>query len=381
MRKLVILLIASMLPALAGAADKCNQPAAEPVVAVSVPSQPFAAIPSLDGCTIFVTMPQSKSVAVMSRTGGVVRLERTIDVHEGPTGAVLTHDGALLIAAAQDGAVVLDTTRGSFVGHIKAPPSGARIGSVYVNITADDRTLFISDEYAQRITVIDFAKARTSKFHDSAVIGTIPTGFLPIALTFSPDEHYLYTTSEAAGDWGWPKVCVAEGAKSQEHFPEGALLVIDVARARTDPAHAVIAKMPAGCSAVRLALSPGGDRAYVTARNANAMLAFDTAKLLGDPEHALIGRVPVGSSPVGVAVVDDGKKIVVANSNRFAGGANDHSTLSVIDAASLTVLGTIPAGAFPREMRLTADGRTLLVTNFASKNLQIIDVSRMPITK
>ena len=44
------------------------------------------------------------------------------------------------------------------------------------------------------------------------------------------------------------------------------------------------------------------------------------------------------------------------------------------------VIGTLPAGAFPRELRGTADGRTLFVTNFASQTLEMIDLARAPIT-
>ncbi|MCG6955955.1 MAG: hypothetical protein LJF04_08180 [Gemmatimonadetes bacterium] len=40
------------------------------------------------------------------------------------------------------------------------------------------------------------------------------------------------------------------------------------------------------------------------------------------------------------------------------------------------VVGSIPAGAFPRELRLTADGRTLLVTNYASRTLEVVDLER-----
>lgn len=162
-------------------------------------------------------------------------------------------------------------------------------------------------------------------------------------------------------------------------------MVVDVAGARTDPAHSVIAKTPAGCSAVRLVISPKGDRAYVTARNSDALLVFDTDKLVRDPEHALIGKVPVGRSPVGVAVVDGGGRVVVANSNRFAAGAGEKQTLTVIDAGRIgagaeAVLGVVPAGGFPRELRETADGRTLLVTNFTSDTVELVDLARIPIT-
>jgi hypothetical protein len=37
----------------------------------------------------------------------------------------------------------------------------------------------------------------------------------------------------------------------------------------------------------------------------------------------------------------------------------------------------MPTGAFPREMSVTRDQRTLLLTNFDSKTLAVIDVSRI----
>lgn len=161
------------------------------------------------------------------------------------------------------------------------------------------------------------------------------------------------------------------------------MIVVDVGKARADPAHSVAARVPAGCSPVRMAISPDGARIYVTARNSDALLEFDSARLVSDPAHARIGSAPVGSAPVPVAVVDGGKKIVVGNSNRFARSPTDPQTLTVLDAAKIAqgaaaVLGTIPAGAFPREMALSPDGRTLFLTNFGSNTLQVMDVARLP---
>ena len=122
----------------------------------------------------------------------------------------------------------------------------------------------------------------------------------------------------------------------------------------------------------------------MTARNSNELLVFDTAKLLADPAHARIATVPVGTAPVGVALFEGGAKMIVANSNRFFGGPLNQQQLSVIDAAKTSagaraVLGTIPAGSFPRELRVTDDGRTLLVTNFNSDTLELVDLDRLPL--
>jgi DNA-binding beta-propeller fold protein YncE len=275
---------------------------------------------------------------------------------------------------------------------------GKNAGSIYVNVTADDRTLFVSDEYAARITVMDLDKIR-SLGRDSAanlkrvntpdgasvaIIGRIPTGRAPIALTFSKDQRWLFTTSEVArADWGWPSVLEAEGFNpAQAKGPEGAVIVIDVAKAKTNAAESVVARVPAGGSPVRLALSPDGSRLFVSARNSNAALVFDTTELIKDPKHAKPTGIPVGSSPVPIVATADGKFVLVGNSDRFNANATTSSTLSVLDTSLIGTwhnpnIGKIPCGDFPREFQLTADGQTLYLTNFRSHTLQVIDVTRL----
>jgi len=304
----------------------------------------------------------------------------------------LTHDGGLLIVTSDDRVAFVDTARlttgtaDAVLGYLNDAPTAGRF---YVNVTADDRWLFLSDESAKAITVVDLAKARASGFNDSAVVGRIPTGRAPIALTFSADHQFLYTTSQVApAVYGWPSVCNAPGseaARQTSSYAEGAILVIDVSLATHAPARAVVGAVPAGCNPVRLVTSPSGDVAYVSARTDNALLAFDTRRLLSDPGHALIGRVPVGDAPVGVAVFDGGARIAVTNSNRF-GDSNVPQNLTIIDAKKVTsgeaaVLGSVPAGVFPRELRMTEDQKTLLLTNFTSKNLAVIDIARLPLAQ
>ena len=347
--------------------------------------------PSKDGCWIFVSLTgrgQNSGIAVLKRSGGKVELARVVPLSSSPTGITLTHDGKLLIAAATTAAVFVDVQK--MIAGTPDPIAGTIPGgrsSIYANTTSDDKLLFVSEEGGAAITVIDLERARRDGYKPEDVIGKIPVGLAPIALTFSPDGKWLYTTSQLAlPDWNWPKACKPEGrpvANSVITNPEGAVIVVDVARAQTDPEHAVAARVPAGCSPVRMSISPKGDRIYVTARNNNAVLEFDTAKLVPDAAHAMVGIAPVGDAPVPVMVVDEGRKIVVGNSNRFAGGGSPES-LVVLDTARIhegmaAVLGTIPAGSFPREMAVSADGRTLFLTNFSSNSLQVMDVAHLPI--
>jgi len=203
----------------------------------------------------------------------------------------------------------------------------------------------------------------------------------PIAVTLSKDEKYLFGTSLSMHpSTDWSPEC------QPDRKPQGAIFVVNAATARTDPAHSVVATVKAGCEPARLVLSPLGDVAYVSARGDDALLAFNTSKLVQDPSRALLGKVPTGTSPIGISVIDNGNKVVVANSNRYGDSPSAHQSLSVIDtnrigAGSAAILGSMPAGDFPREISLSSDLRTLFVVNVNSRTLEVIDLARLPIAR
>jgi DNA-binding beta-propeller fold protein YncE len=69
----------------------------------------------------------------------------------------------------------------------------------------------------------------------------------------------------------------------------------------------------------------------------------------------------------------------MADSNRFGGGG-DKQWLSVVDAGAAlqggpALLGQVAAGAFPRELTVSADGGTVYVSNYASGDVESVDVS------
>src|SRR5262249_56698062 len=133
--------------------------------------------------------------------------------------------------------------------------------------------------------------------------GMLARGAGGAALPLSAEGAWMCATRQRApGDLHWPIACKREGGAPTDTTrvsAQGAIHVIDVGKTKTDAANAVIHSVPAGCSPVRLVLSPSGDRAYVSARNSNALLVFDTRKLRDDPTNALLGRVPLGTAPVG----------------------------------------------------------------------------------
>src|SRR2546429_402172 len=74
-------------------------------------------------------------------------------------------------------------------------------------------------------------------------------------------------------------------------------------------------------------------RVFVTNEKSDDVTVIDAAT------RAVVGTIPVGKRPRGVAVSPDGRRVYVTNSNS--------DSLSVIDAKTLEVLSTVPAGLRP----------------------------------
>ena len=376
--------LAFATPAAPGGKE-CSSRPRQPIGFVDVPGRPFGVVPTPDGCWLFVAFndaatPPAHGLAVLRWGAGELLMSRVVPLAIRPTGMTMTHDGEMLAVAAGNQVTLLDVDR---VLSGDANPVLGSIGDslsrsyIYVAVTQDGTLLFASDETTSSITVFDLSAARQGHFGPNAVIGRIPVGQYPVGLALSPDQRLLFGTSQVADEPAWPLACPFAGQDLARR--EGSLEVIDVEKARSDPANARMSVAPAGCSPVRVASAPHGDGVWVSARGDDAVLAFDTARLLSDPATALVGRVPVGRSPVGIAVFAQGRRVVVANSNRFAPDPLQPQTLTVIDATRPTAgsdahLATLPAGAFPREMAVAPDRRTLFVTNYLSGQVEVVDL-------
>jgi DNA-binding beta-propeller fold protein YncE len=365
-------LLLLLMPAARAQAPDCARPPVQPVMNIALPGHPFSAIPSRDGCAIFVSMTERPShLLVLTRADGAVTVSHAIPAQGILTGMRLSPDGKVLAATNQRGISLFSTAKlvtddpQPVIGYLE---DSADAGSVYTIFSADEHLLFVADENTNGLTVHDLAAwSATGK---DIVVGRVPTGNAPVGLALSPDGKLLYSTSE--GGMNGPAACAPEGGGTGPQHPQGRLMVIDVAKAAGDPAHAVVADAAAGCSPVRVVLSADGGRAYVTARGDDAVLVFDTARLRAGA-NALIGKIPVTTTPVGIAVAQG--RIFVANSGRFG---NQEQSLSVLDQNEPGKPAlTIPAGRFPRELVVTPDGNTLLVTNFASNTLELVDLTRL----
>lgn len=351
---------------------------------IALPGHPFQSVATVDGHWLFVSLDSldtgaAGGIGVLRRDGPTLRLVRLIPLTQFAAGLALSHNGQLLLVANQVGVTFLDATKAetgtgnALLGTIQ---DGTNPGTIEVVLTSDEQYAFATDEAQKTVSVIDVQRALSTGFRSDALVGHIPVDIAPVGMALSPDDHLLYVTSEVSVE---KQSLLRPGSTLG---PVGTLTIVDVQRAEHDPSHALRSRVLAGCSPVRVVLSSSGSLAWVTARGSNMVLVFNTARLLNDPTHALLATAVVGSAPVGAILLDHDRLLAVANSNRFA---NDQTpqTLILLDTQQVLadhsgVLGTLRVGIFPRELDLSPDGQSLLLTNYGSNSLSIIDVARLP---
>ncbi len=155
----------------------------------------------------------------------------------------------------------------------------------------------------------------------------------------------------------------------------GSITVIDAAVARTKPAESVLGRAFVGRAPVRLALTDDGATLWVTLRGSNALVALSTEHLLSTTCNPLRTSVAVGPAPVGLALLRGGAGVAVANSNRFA-GATENQTVTFVGTARALVVGQATVGAFPRE--IAVDGDEVFVSNFNSRSVSRLELGGVP---
>jgi DNA-binding beta-propeller fold protein YncE len=281
-------------------------------------------------------------------------------------GEALTPDGRYLLAASGSGAVVVRVARaehgraGSVLGTL-ASPGGA--GAVEVALSRDGRFAFVTLQGSGTLAVFNLAAALASGLRDSGFVGDVHLGVNPIGITMARNGQWLYVTAQ----------------KRDPGADQGTLSVINVRRAESDPARSVQGTASAGCDPGRVITTSGGSTVWVTARASNALLAFSAARLRSDPARALIAKVRVGSAPIGLTALAGGRRILVANSGLHQARL---ASLGVIDvpaalAGRPALVGVIGAGVLPREFAVEPGGRTALVTNSVSHQLEAVNVSQL----
>jgi DNA-binding beta-propeller fold protein YncE len=308
---------------------------------------------------------------------------------------LIPHTQMLAVGVSDAGVAFLpleDTLRGK--AKAGALPQGDRSGTGYLAVTPDGQYLFAANEYGEggNVAVIALHRDEAGAVHPE-LLAKIPTPNTTPGVVISPDGTRVYavgevTRADVAARLPGHGVKELERDGCVQGRPDrtnanGVLYAIDVAKAEAMTRDAlpeqlrgtVTARVDAGCSPVREAVTADGAMVYVTARGDDRVLVFDAKALESDREHAFVRAISSGGdAPVGLKLFGDGKGLLVANSNRFSGGAGNVSVFDLSDAAKPVLRQTIKTGAFPRNITSSADGKTLYLTVFNGDELMVLRV-------
>jgi DNA-binding beta-propeller fold protein YncE len=354
------------------AAPPCSTQAATPkqltgvrTGTTGVGGSPFGIAVTPDGKYSFVST--GNAVTVLNNHNGSLAPTRvaTIPARGAQKTVTITPDGKYVLAAASNGAYVISATGAengdaAIQGSI-FPPLDDTSNEVFVSRNG---LLFITYQNTGNVAVFNLQQEIAGGFGQTGFLGTIPLGpkSEPQAMAESPNGRWLYVTGESRA---------------------GRLYLVDLAKAGTDPQHALVSSAPAGCAPARVIVSPDGQYVWVTDRDSNALVAFSAARLLAKSPQPLVTKVTVGRKPIGLSFVNGGNEIMVADANSDGPPGADNLVLVSTQLAlqhnnSDALSGFIPTGQQPRDLALEPGGKTLLSTDTKSGHLLAIDVRSLP---
>jgi DNA-binding beta-propeller fold protein YncE len=319
---------------------------------------PFGVAVTPSGPYSFVTTGNSVTVL---RSGARLAPEvvRTINVPGAGKGVAVTRNGRFVIAAAGSGAAVINVAAAeSRVAHpvsgMLTSPGGS--GAVEVLISPDNRFVFVTLQNSAEMAVFNLEAALTHGFGRSDFVGYVRLAAQPEGMT--TDGRWLYVVSLS-----------------------GKLAVLNLREAETDPALSVVTSVRDGCGSARALYSEKGV-VWVTAQKSDALLAFNAVKLRTDPAHALVARVKVGEMPLGETLIDHGTRILVADSS-LNQPADVPSNLAVVSTAKAlsgkaALVGYLQVGRVPRQFAVEPGGHVVLVTVQGAGLLEAVNIGGLP---
>jgi YVTN family beta-propeller protein len=241
------------------------------------------------------------------------RVVGSIHVGANPRGVAVDPDSrhAFVTNYAENSVSVIDTTSGKVIHNVAVGANPTAVG-----IFPRDHYAFVTNYYGNTVSVINIA--------DLKVVGVVPVGVHPDGIAIDSRGEFAYVTNSDSNS----------------------VSVIDVHTQK------VARTVLVGRSPQKVAIDPDGRHAYVTNYGDNNVSVIDLPTQLGvDFYHAILkvnNTIPVGINPRGLAVAPDSHHAFVVNVG--------DDTMSVIDTATGTVIGTSFVGYSPDEVAVAPDG-------------------------
>jgi YVTN family beta-propeller protein len=332
---LILLLVAVLLPALAGTAATAASAAPNtayvtnagsesvtpidlatntPGAAIKVGKLPLGIAITPDGKTAYVVNVGSESVTPIDLATNTPGEEIKVGVN--PKGIAITPDGktAYVVNETSNSVTPIDVATNT-------PGEEIKVGEepFWIAITPDGRSAYVTDSGSKSVTPITLA---TNTPGEEVEVGKIPVG---IAIT--PDGKTAYVVNEGSGS----------------------VTPIEVATNKAR-AHVAVGPSPKG-----IAITPDGKTAYVARETLESVIPIDLTTNIVQPEIE-VGSVGPQNRPYGVATTPDGKSAYVTTKQGVV----------PVDVATNTSGPEIKVGNFPLGIAITPPAPPVVATEAAS---------------
>jgi len=211
------------------------------------------------------------------------------------------------------------------------------------------RKLWAANLLGESVSVVDL---KTAKVMDIPIeSGPIDTN------NVADDTHPASTETTLNRSGAFPYACCVDVRRHRLYvslWGEASIAVVDL------KSNAVVARWLTQEHPNEMVLTKSGKTLYVANANRNTVSVFDTAtgKMLETLTASLYPNALSGSTPNSLALSPDEKTLFVANADN-----NDIAVFDVSRPGRSRSIGFIPVGWYPTSVRVTPDGKRLLVAN------------------
>jgi YVTN family beta-propeller protein len=303
-------------------------PATQKVVQVIGPIEGAHGIDfSPDGRRVYVSNEADSTLDVFDRVSGKLLSKVKLSGH--PNNIATTKDGGRVAVGIADDPGSLDVVDTTELSVARTIPVNGRLHNVYV--TPDNKYVLTGSIRSHVLTVIDLA---TEKI---AWELKLDEGVRPMAMEKAPDGSTRRIFVQLSNLNGFAVVDFAARKEVDRiKLPDNGFGVQE--RRLDSPSHG-------------MGVAPDNRKLWVTSIAANAVYAYalPELKLLGHvalPEIRVAGRKPISSVPNWVTFTPDSRLLYVSNAAA--------RSVSVIDTASMKLVGTVPVGEVPKRINTLA---------------------------
>jgi outer membrane autotransporter protein len=153
-------------------------------------------------------------------------------------------------------------------------------------------------------------------------------------------------------------------SNGQPTFNPGQVFIVDTATNQVVGSPISVGLLPAGVT-----VTPDGRYAYITNNGSGTISVIDTAS------QTAVGSIKVAPGPIGIAASPNASLVFATSPGTIFANSFDGQTVSVIDKGTNALVGSLTSGTGPIGVAFTPDGTQAYIANSGSNSVSVINTA------